>query len=105
MWNDGGKLSAPWGMAIAPDNFGVLSNALLVANFGDGTISGYDSKTTKFIDYMRDESGKPIEIKQIWGLIFGNGKSLGDKDALYFSAGPDDEKDGLFGSLRLSDKK
>ena len=105
VWQDDGKLSAPWGMAIAPDNFGKLSNALLVANFGDGTIAAYSLKDRKFIDYMRDESGMAIEIKQIWGLIFGNGASLGDTNALYFSAGPDDEKDGLFGSLRFSEKK
>ncbi|MDB2415322.1 TIGR03118 family protein [Rickettsiales bacterium] len=98
--NDGGKLSAPWGFSFAPSDFGALSGKLLVTNFGDGTIAAYDYKTKKFVDYLHDENGKAIEIKQIWGIAFGNGASLGDKNALYFAAGPDDEADGLFGSLR-----
>lgn len=101
VWNDGGKLSAPWGVAYAPSDFGALSGTLLVANFGSGLIAGYDPKTREFVDYMRDKNGIPIEIDKIWGLIFGNGASLGDANALYFAAGPDDEKDGLFGSLRI----
>lgn len=100
VWQDGGKLSAPWGMAYAPANFGALSGTLLVANFGSGHITAYDAKTHAFADTMRDAGGKPIEIDKIWGLLFGNGESLGDTNALYFTAGPDDEKDGLFGSLR-----
>ncbi len=100
-WEDGGKLSAPWGVAFAPRDYGKYSEALLVANFGDGTIAAYDSKSRNFIDYLRDAGAKPIEIDKIWGLAFGNGQSLGDSDALYFTAGPEDETDGIFGSLRL----
>lgn len=100
--NDGGKLSAPWGLAFAPANWGKFSNALLVANFGDGKILAYDYKTTKFIDYLRDEKGEEIIIDKVWGLLFGNGESLGDKDTLYFAAGPEDETEGLFGSLRTA---
>lgn len=101
VWNDGGKLSAPWGLAFAPRNFGDLSGMLLVANFGDGTIAAYDSKTRAFADTLRGADGKPLKIEKIWGLVFGNGASLGDADALYFTAGPEDEADGIFGSLRL----
>lgn len=102
VWNDGGKLSAPWGVAYAPADFGALSATLLVTNFGTGQIAAYDAKTKTFVDYMRDPAGKEIEIKQIWGILFGNGVSLGDTNALYFAAGPDDEADGLFGSLRVA---
>jgi uncharacterized protein (TIGR03118 family) len=102
VWNDEGKLSAPWGLAFAPADFGALSNTLLVANFGDGTIAGYDAKTRKFVDFMRGKDGKPIVIDKVWGLLFGNGASLGDTNALYFAAGPKDETEGLFGSLRLA---
>lgn len=102
VWKDGGKLSAPWGFAYAPADFGALSNTLLVSNFGDGTIAGYDAKTRKFVDYLRDEKGNPIKIDKIWGILFGNGASLGDSNALYFAAGPDDEREGLFGSLRVA---
>ena len=98
--NDGGKLSAPWGVVFAPSNFGALSGSFLVANFGDGTISAYDYDKNEFIDYLKDQNDKPVEIEGIWGLVFGNGASLGDKDALYFAAGPEDEEDGIFGSLR-----
>ncbi len=102
VWEDGGKLSAPWGFAYAPDNFGALSLTLLVTNFGDGTIAAFDAKTRKFIDVMRDKSGKAIVIDKIWGITFGNGVSLGDTNALYFAAGPKDETEGVFGSLRLA---
>ncbi len=102
IWNDGGNLSAPWGLAYAPDNFGALSGNLLVANFGSGTIAAFDAKTRSFTDVIKDKKGKPLKIEKIWGLLFGNGESLGDADSLYFTAGPDDEKDGIFGKLRVS---
>lgn len=102
VWNDAGKLSAPWGIAYAPKDFGALSGTLLVGNFGDGTIAAYDAKTREFVDVMRDAKGKPVVIDKLWGLLFGNGESLGDANALYFAAGPDDEKDGIFGSLRVA---
>jgi uncharacterized protein (TIGR03118 family) len=105
VWNDEGKLSAPWGVAFAPADFGALSNTLLVANFGDGTIAGYDAKTRKFVDFMRGKNGKPIAIDKVWGLLFGNGASLGDTNALYFAAGPKDESEGLLGSLRVAKTK
>ncbi len=97
---DNGKLSAPWGIAFAPDNFAALSNTLLVGNFGDGTIAAYNSETFEFIGYLEGDKGKKLKIDKIWGLIFGNGSSLGDTDALYYTAGPEDEKDGLFGAIR-----
>ncbi|HAH10021.1 MAG TPA: TIGR03118 family protein [Alphaproteobacteria bacterium] len=101
VWPDAGKLSAPWGLASAPKNFGALSGHLLVSNFGDGTIAAFDLKGhPHFTDYVRGTDGKPVKIDKIWGLQFGNGASLGDTNALYFAAGPDDETHGLFGSLR-----
>lgn len=104
IWDDGGKLSAPWGIVFAPkEGFGALSGHLLVANFGDansGTIAAFDPKTRTFKDYLRDAKGQPVVIDKVWGLLFGNGESLGDKNALYFAAGPKDETEGLFGSLR-----
>jgi uncharacterized protein (TIGR03118 family) len=99
---DGDRLNAPWGVAIAPADFGPLSGKILVGNFGGaGRILAYDDKTGEFVDFLRDGDGKPIAIAGVWGLLFGNGESLGDADALYFTAGPDEEKHGLFGALRL----
>ena len=101
VWKDGGKLSAPWGLAFAPANFGKHSGKLLVTNFGDGTIASYNADSTDFHDYLRDAKNEPVKIDKIWGILFGNGESLGDSDALYFAAGPEDEADGAFGAIRL----
>jgi uncharacterized protein (TIGR03118 family) len=94
-----GVLNAPWGMALAPSSFGEFRNDLLVANFGDGTISAFDLRTGNFAGYLRGTDTKIISIDGIWGLAFGNGVSLGDARSLYFTAGPNSEQDGLFGRL------
>lgn len=104
VWKDNGLLSAPWGLAVAPDNFGALSGMLIVGNFGDGTMVGFDPKTREAREVLRDAKGKPMVIDKLWGLLFGNGQSLGDADALYFAAGPKDEADGVFGSIRAVSK-
>jgi uncharacterized protein (TIGR03118 family) len=102
VWDDAGKLSAPWGLAYAPEGFGELSGQLLVGNFGNGTIAAFDPQTQRFTSLMSDAAGKPLVIEGLWGLLFGNGESLGDGKALYYAAGPEDEKGGVFGSLRYA---
>jgi uncharacterized protein (TIGR03118 family) len=100
-FEDDARLNAPWGIAKAPENFGALSNTLLVGNFGGaGLISAFDAGSGKFVDHLRDEKGERVAIEGLWALAFGNGASLGDSNALYFAAGPKDETEGLFGSLR-----
>ncbi len=100
-FEDEGRLNAPWGTALAPDDFGALSGKLLVGNFGGaGRILAFEPDTGKFIDYLRGEDGQPAAIAGLWALLFGNGESLGDSNALYFTAGPADETEGLFGALR-----
>lgn len=94
-----GVLNLPWGMAVAPATFGKYSNNLLVANFGDGTISAFDLDSGDFVGYMRDADSKIISIDGIWGLAFGNGVSLGEANSLYYTAGPNMEQDGVFGRL------
>ncbi len=96
----GNHLRAPWGLALAPADFGVFSNALIVGNFGDGQLHAFDPDSGKYLGEMKDESGKPIVIDGLWGITFGNGGNGGDKNALYFAAGIQDETHGLFGSLR-----
>ncbi len=98
-YKDKGKLNAPWGVIIAPAGFGKFGGDVLVSNFGDGTIAAFDRKTGKFVDNLRDGQGKTIVITKVWGMVFGNGVSLGDAHSLYFTAGPHDEFDGLFGKL------
>jgi uncharacterized protein (TIGR03118 family) len=103
VYDDAMHLNAPWGVAIAPDNFGKLSGTLLVGNFGGaGRICAFDRTSGQYIDDLRDKADKTVAIAGLWGLQFGNGESLGDSNTLYFAAGPEDEKDGLFGSLRYA---
>ena len=103
IFDDAMRLNAPWGVAIAPANFGKLSGALLVGNFGGaGRICAFNAATGQYVDDLRDKLDKPVAISGLWALQFGNGESLGDSNALYFAAGPEDEKDGLFGSLRYA---
>jgi uncharacterized protein (TIGR03118 family) len=100
---DDRRLNAPWGLAVAPDDFGPLSGALLVGNFGGrGRIAAYDIERNRFIGFLQTPTGSLVEIEGLWGLQFGNGASLGDRNALYFAAGPGDETQGLFGALRYA---
>lgn len=93
-------LNAPWGLALAPSGFGDLSNLLLVGNFGNGRINGFDPLTGAFVGTLDDAGGTPIENESLWGLAFGNGAAGFDPQTLYFTAGLTDESQGLFGSLR-----
>lgn len=100
VWDDRGVLNGPWGVVVAPGNFGPFSNQLLVSNFSDGSIVGFDTTSKRATEYMRDTAGNVLKIQGLWNILFGNGASLGDSNALYFAAGPEDETAGLFGSLR-----
>jgi len=93
-------LNAPWGLAMAPSNFGVMSNALLVGNFGDGKINAFDATTKKFLGALKDGNGKTIKISGLWALEFGQGGgNNGNPNQLFFAAGPNGEKNGLFGRI------
>ncbi|WP_109506504.1 TIGR03118 family protein [Nocardioides speluncae] len=99
-WEGGKYLNAPWGVTQAPESgFGEYDGALLVSNFGDGTIAALDPETHQAIDFLRRPDGHRVEIDGLWDIKFGNGKSLGRDDALYFAAGPGPEADGIFGRL------
>jgi len=98
---EGNHLRAPWGLAMAPATWGEFANALIVGNFGDGQLHAYNPVSGKYLGELSDESGKPVVIDGLWGITFGNGANGGDKNALYFAAGPEDETHGLFGSLRV----
>lgn len=94
-----GRLNSPWGLAMAPSNFGRYSNDLLVGNFGDGRINAVDPATGDFLGQLRDGNNNPIAINGLWGLDFGNDANAGPTNTLFFTAGLNDEADGLFGSL------
>jgi uncharacterized protein (TIGR03118 family) len=93
-----GALNAPWGLVIAPSSFGGFGGDLLVGNFGDGRINGYDPKTGKFGGTLDNSSGKKLRIDGLWALAFGNG-TISNPDTLLFTAGPNEENHGLFGEL------
>ena len=89
-----GKLSAPWGMTIAPAGFGTLAGDLLVGNFGDGRINAFDPASGKFLGTLRSQNGAILKIDGLWGLIAGPSDGQ-----LTFAAGPADESHGLVGLL------
>ena len=91
--------NAPWGVALAPNNFGKFSNQLLVGNFGSGRIAAFNPNTGNFQGLLRGPHGVPIAIDGLWGLGFGNGANAGPTNTLFFAAGIDDENHGLFGTL------
>jgi uncharacterized protein (TIGR03118 family) len=92
-------INSPWGLALAPRSFGFFGDRLLVGNFGSGTIMAFDANGT-FRGLLRGLDNQPIAIDGLWALTFGNGGRAGvPPQTLYFSAGPEDESHGLFGSL------
>lgn len=95
-----GFLNAPWGVTLAPANFGSFGNALLVGNFGDGRINAFDATTGLYLGTMNDQSGHEIENEGLWAISFGNGVGGGDTNTLYFNAGIGDEEHGLFGRIQ-----
>jgi uncharacterized protein (TIGR03118 family) len=95
----GSPLNVPWGLAIAPSNWGRFAGALLVGNFGDGTINVFDPSTGDRKGQLRTDSHTPVVIPGLRGLLFGNGGFGGDRDALYFTAGLPTGLDSLLGSL------
>jgi uncharacterized protein (TIGR03118 family) len=94
-----GQLNSPWGAALAPRDFGELGGAVLIGNFGNGHINAFDPDSGRFLGKVRDPKGKLILIDGLWTIMFGNGGNGGATGTLYFTAGPNGEQDGLFGSL------
>jgi uncharacterized protein (TIGR03118 family) len=94
-------LNSPWGLALAPGGFGDLGGLLLVGNFGDGKINAFDPGTGAFVSSLNDSHGNPIVNDGLWGLAFGNAGPGFSPNKLYFTAGLNDEEDGLFGSLQV----
>ena len=93
----GGTLNAPWGVTIAPATFGTFANATLIGNFGDGTISAFDS-TGKALGQITDSGGHLIVNLGLWDILFG-ANGTGDPNTLYFSAGGANQDTGLFATI------
>jgi len=82
----GGQLNAPWGVVAAPSTFGTFANAILVGNFGDGTINAFDT-TGKFLGQLTDSSNNVLVNPGLWDVVFGGGGPSGDPGTLYLTAG------------------
>lgn len=96
----GDYFNAPWGIAMSGADFGAFSHRLLIGNFGDGQIHAFDPLTGNLAGTLLDSAGNPIWIDGLWALEFGGGNSnSGAASELFFTAGPDDESNGLFGKL------
>jgi uncharacterized protein (TIGR03118 family) len=108
-----GELNSPWGLALAPEGFGRFSGDLLVGNFGDGRIHAFDptaltsSGEFEAVGLLHSAAGKPIKIDGLWALQFGHGTNSSSANGLtttlFFTAGPDDEDHGLFGTIVLTE--
>jgi uncharacterized protein (TIGR03118 family) len=103
-------LNSPWGIAMAPAGFGDVGGDLLIGNFGDGHINAFD-KHGNFVETLRDQSGKPFQVEDLWAIRFGNGGGAGSTHTLFFTAGLTDApatifgaSDGLLGSLQAIPK-
>jgi len=95
----GAWFNAPWGVALAPADFGRFGGMILVGQFGSGKIVAFDPATGRFRGMLRGDTGRPLRIEGLWGLGFGNGAGSGPAGTLYFTAGIEDEAHGLYGSL------
>ncbi|MGB8013135.1 MAG: TIGR03118 family protein [Terriglobales bacterium] len=99
----GKPLNQPWGLAVAPANFGALSNTLLVSNNTNaGTINGFNLTTGALVGTVVNTKGKPIVINQLWGIEFGGGTaSNGTTNQLFYTAGPANNANGIFGVINI----
>jgi uncharacterized protein (TIGR03118 family) len=96
-------LNAPWGVALAPANFGFYSNHILIGNAGSGQIAVYDVDSGRFDALLRDANGHALQNDRLWALQFGNDHAAGPSNWLFFTAGVGDEAHGLFGFFTSAD--
>lgn len=100
---EGPPLNQPWGFAVAPRNFGPLSNTLLVSNnTNTGTINAFNLQNGQFVGTVKDTNDKAIAINQLWGIEFGGGTGKnGATNQLFFTAGPFNNLAGTFGLINF----
>jgi uncharacterized protein (TIGR03118 family) len=92
------RLNSPWAVTLAPATFGAFGGDILVGNFGDGRINAFNPTTGQFLGQLRKHGG-PITISGLWGLRFPAGSLNATPNALYFTAGTNDEADRLLGDI------
>jgi uncharacterized protein (TIGR03118 family) len=92
------NLDAPWGITLAPSTFGVFGGDILIGNFLNGEINAFDAITGAYVGTLSDD-GTPLANPGLWALEFRTGGTGNNTNALYFTAGIDDETHGLFGEI------
>ena len=92
-------LNSPWGAVWTSRDFGAFSNSILIGNFGSGKIAAFNGFTHEFVGFVKNPDDSTLAIDGLWSLTFGNNATAGSSTTLFFSAGPDKEQHGLFGSL------
>lgn len=98
----GGDLNSPWGLEVAPAGWGSMTGDLLVGNFGDGSVHAYDLSTGALHGTLSTASG-PLTISGLWALAVGPNTASGDfSKTIFFTAGPNGEDDGLYGTLTVA---
>jgi uncharacterized protein (TIGR03118 family) len=96
----GNWFNAPWGLTVAPSDFGTFSHRILVGQFGSGEILAFDTVTGQFQGKLSDQNNQSIALKGLWGLAFGAGdQTSGAANTLFFNEGLNGGNDGLFGTL------
>jgi uncharacterized protein (TIGR03118 family) len=99
--SNGGVLNAPWGMVMAPANFGAASNQLLIGNFGDGALNMFNPTTGALEGPLLQTNGQPFVQSGLWGLLFGNDTNNQPSNTLFYSAGPTPTT-GVFGRIDVT---
>jgi uncharacterized protein (TIGR03118 family) len=94
-----GMLNSPWGLAMAPADFGGFPNALIVGNFGDGHINAYNATTGALLGPIDDANGANIVEPGLWSLVFGNDTPGATHTQLFFTAGGMMEDRGTLGRI------
>jgi uncharacterized protein (TIGR03118 family) len=95
----GGSLFAPWGVTLAPAGFGTFGSDLLVGNFGNGEILAYNPTTGAYLGTLDGPNGQPLVNDYLWALDFRTGGANTNPDTLFFTAGINNQADGLFGAI------
>jgi uncharacterized protein (TIGR03118 family) len=100
--SNGSQLNVPWGIVMAPSNFGQFSRDLLVGNFGNGWINAFNPTSGTFVGTLDVTGGTPFAEPALWSLNFGIGGKGGTPGVLYFTSGLTlAQTGGLLGSLSV----
>lgn len=92
-------MNAPWGVVWATQHFGEFTNTILIGQFRGGTVAAFNPVTGRFLGNMLNPDGSTLTIDGLWALRFGNDAAAGPGTTLFFTAGPNNETNGLFGTL------